>query len=97
MSTETDIGAPQGLVADRRAFLACLGASAAAASFAPFMTASAAGAAAPALAASPTGAVFWGLPYVDFTGAATPYAPPRRYAAERTLRDFDPHAELFAA
>jgi hypothetical protein len=96
MSTTNDTESAVGLSADRRAFLFGLGVTAAAASFAPFMTARAA-VAAPALAAAPVPAVFWGLPYVDFTGTAAPHVPPRRYAAERAPRALDPHAEMFAA
>ncbi len=93
MSTTAHAG---GLATDRRTFLAGLGATAAAASFAPFMTAAPA-IAAPAPFATPVPAVFWGLPYMDATGRVARYAPPRRYAREERARDFDPHAELFAA
>lgn len=92
-TTHTD-GTDGGLPTDRRSFMLGLGATAAGASFAPFVTARAV--AVVPIAAAPVPAVFWDLPYVDVTGTAIRYAPPERYAAEARARDFDPHAELLA-
>ncbi len=84
---------------DRRAVLFGLGATAAAAGFAPFVTASAASAAPtaaiPALHA-PVTAVFWNLPYNDFTGVTAGLKAAKRKAVELVLKDLDPHAELLA-
>jgi hypothetical protein len=80
------------ITADRRAVLFGLGATAAAASFAPFMTAAPAAALAPAALGAPVPAVFWNLGYTDFTGVVPAWAPPARAPAGG--RDLDPHAEL---
>ncbi len=84
---------------DRRSVLFGLGLSAAAASFAPFVTASAAYAAPPALApalGAPVPAVFWNLAYTDFTGVVAGHKPVKAKVAV-PMMDLDPHAEMLAA
>jgi hypothetical protein len=82
---------------DRRAVLFGLSAAAATASFAPFVTASAASAAPAAVASlgTPVTALYWSLPYNDFTGLTAGLKAAKR-KAETVLKDLDPHAELLA-
>lgn len=88
------------LSTDRRAVLFGLGATAAAATFAPFVTATAAsatpaGAGAAASIGAPMPAVYWNLPYNDFTGVVSSLKIAKR-KAETVFKDLDPHAELLA-
>ena len=92
------LSATDTFVADRRAFLMGLGAASAAVAAAPLaglagVDAGSAAASVARLSARAVPAVFWGLAYMDRSGAVDPYVPPRSYASAGG-HDVDPHAEL---
>jgi hypothetical protein len=91
--TETSLRDRDAAGPDRRAFMTGLGVAAITVAFAPIPGLVAPAAAAAPVAAPPVTAVFWGLPYNDFTGVTPAYKPARRTVAA-ALRDADPHAEL---